>query len=137
MLYSKSLVSKLLNHVCIIDIISHFITLRQRKSNENEYTALCPFHHEKTPSFTVARKKQFFHCFGCGCTGNAITFVMEHTGLRFVHAVKLVAKLSKFHLPHGRKPSKKKIKDREKYRNKLLNKRIDKQVPMTDEEVPF
>ncbi len=114
--YSKVVIAKLLNTICITKIVAHYINCPPRKNNRDEYVALCPFHSERTPSLTVTRKKQFYHCFGCGAHGNAIRFVMEYKGLSFIDAVKEVANIGRFHLPKGLKPSKKKIRERRKYR---------------------
>lgn len=74
----------LLDRVDIVDAIDRHIPLKKVGAN---FVACCPFHNEKTPSFTVSQTKQFFHCFGCGSHGNAITFLMNYNGLSFVEAV--------------------------------------------------
>jgi len=71
-----------------VDIIESYVALKRAGSN---YTARCPFHSEKTPSFTVSPSKQFYHCFGCGAHGTAISFLMEFHGMGFVEAVKNLA----------------------------------------------
>ena len=72
----------------IVDTVSRYVQLRKTGSN---HVGLCPFHNEKTPSFTVSRDKQFFKCFGCGEGGNVITFVMKMENLPFIDAVRLLA----------------------------------------------
>jgi len=72
----------------IVDIISSYVALKKRGRN---YLGLCPFHTEKTPSFSVSPDKQIFHCFGCGKGGNVFTFLMEHEHLTFIECVKLLA----------------------------------------------
>jgi DNA primase len=72
----------------IIDLISAYVNLRKRGKN---YVGLCPFHSEKTPSFTASAEKQVYHCFGCGVGGNVFTFVMEHEKVSFVEAVRFLA----------------------------------------------
>lgn len=72
----------------IVDIIGQFVRLKKRGKN---YTALCPFHTERTPSFSVSQDKQIFHCFGCGKGGNAFTFLMEHEKMSFVETVRFLA----------------------------------------------
>lgn len=72
----------------IVDVISQYITLKRSGSN---YTGLCPFHNEKTPSFSVSPARQMYHCFGCGEGGDVISFVMKHINLEFVEALKLLA----------------------------------------------
>jgi DNA primase len=81
---SQSFIHELLNRVDIVDVIERDLPLRKGGAN---YAACCPFHSEKTPSFTVSPTKQFYHCFGCGAHGNAIGFVMEYNGMNFVEAV--------------------------------------------------
>jgi DNA primase len=79
---------ELLHRVDIVDVIERYVPLKKGGSN---YLACCPFHTEKTPSFTVSPTKQFYHCFGCGVHGNAISFLMEYQGLGYVEAVKDLA----------------------------------------------
>jgi len=74
--------------VSIVDIISEFVQLRKRGKN---YIGLCPFHNEKTPSFTVSEEKQIFHCFGCHSGGNVYKFLMEYDKISFVEAVQELA----------------------------------------------
>lgn len=68
----------------IVEVVGHHVQLKKGGAN---FMGLCPFHGEKSPSFSVSPTKQFFHCFGCGKHGNAIGFLMEHTGMGFVEAV--------------------------------------------------
>jgi DNA primase len=79
---------ELLHRVDVVDVIERYVPLKKGGSN---YLACCPFHSEKTPSFTVSPTKQFYHCFGCGAHGNAISFLMEYQGLGYVEAVKDLA----------------------------------------------
>jgi len=79
---------ELLHRVDIVDVIERYVPLKKGGAN---YQACCPFHTEKTPSFTVSPTKQFYHCFGCGAHGNAISFLMEYQGLGYVDAVKDLA----------------------------------------------
>jgi DNA primase len=85
----KSFIQDLLNRLDIVDVIERYLPLKKAGAN---YVACCPFHNEKSPSFTVSQTKQFYHCFGCGAHGTAIGFVMEHTGMGFVEAVEDLAK---------------------------------------------
>ncbi len=73
----------------IVDIISDYVTLKRKGVN---YQACCPFHNEKTPSFVVSPTKNLFRCFGCGESGNAVTFVMKHESMSYPEALKLIAK---------------------------------------------
>ena len=68
----------------ILDVISQYVNLKKRGRN---YFGLCPFHHERTPSFSVAPEKEIYHCFGCGAGGSVFNFIMEHENLSFVEAV--------------------------------------------------
>src|SRR6185369_316426 len=78
----------LLNRVDIVDVVSRYVQLKKGGAN---YQGLCPFHSEKSPSFTVSPTKQFYHCFGCGAHGTAIGFLIEYSGMGFVDAVKDLA----------------------------------------------
>ena len=84
----QSFVQALLNRVDIVDVVDRYVKLKRTGSN---YVACCPFHSEKSPSFTVSPTKQFYHCFGCGAHGTAISFMMEYGGVGFVDAVKDLA----------------------------------------------
>src|ERR671920_1961757 len=84
----QTFIQDLLHRVDIVDVIDRYVKLKRAGSN---YVACCPFHSEKSPSFTVSPSKQFYHCFGCGKNGNAIGFLMEHAGMNFVEAVKDLA----------------------------------------------
>jgi DNA primase len=85
----ESFIQELLNRVDIVDVIDKSVPLKKAGAN---YSACCPFHNEKSPSFTVSPTKQFYHCFGCGAHGTAIGFLMEYAGLSFVEAVHDLAK---------------------------------------------
>ncbi|MFH2135467.1 MAG: DNA primase [Pseudomonadota bacterium] len=84
----KSFIQDLHNRLDIVDVIERNVPLNKAGAN---YVACCPFHNEKSPSFTVSQSKQFYHCFGCGAHGTAIGFVMEHMGSGFVEAVEDLA----------------------------------------------
>jgi DNA primase len=83
----------------IVDVISEYLPL---KGSGGNYKALCPFHSEKTPSFTVTRQKQIFHCFGCGVGGNVLHFIMKYEHMSFPEAVSYLAKRSGVTLPKNR-----------------------------------
>ncbi|HEX7455253.1 MAG TPA: DNA primase [Gallionella sp.] len=95
----KSFIQDLLNRLDIVDVIERYVPLKKAGAN---YVACCPFHNEKSPSFTVSQSKQFYHCFGCGVHGTAISFVMEHLGLGFVEAVEDLAQSVGMEVPHER-----------------------------------
>ena len=81
-------IADLLARADIVDIVGRHVQLKKAGAN---FVGLCPFHGEKTPSFNVSPSKQFFHCFGCGKHGDAISFIMEHTGATFREAVEDLA----------------------------------------------
>ncbi|MEQ8954163.1 MAG: CHC2 zinc finger domain-containing protein [Gammaproteobacteria bacterium] len=87
-LIPQSFIDDLLNRVDIVEIVDKRVALK--KSGKN-YTACCPFHNEKTPSFSVQPERQFYYCFGCGAGGNAIGFVMNFDGVEFPEAVERLA----------------------------------------------
>lgn len=90
---SHQTIEQIKSHIDIIDIIGEYVKLKKRGSN---YIGNCPFHNEKTPSFTVSPSKELYKCFGCGKSGNAITFLMDHDKLSFVEALKWLA--NKYHI---------------------------------------
>lgn len=87
----------LLNRIDIVEVVGKYVQLKKGGAN---FMGLCPFHTEKSPSFTVSPTKQFYHCFGCGAHGSAINFLMEHTGLAFVEAVTELAQSAGLTVPH-------------------------------------
>lgn len=84
----QSFIQELLSRVDVVEVVGRYVQLKKGGAN---FMGLCPFHGEKSPSFSVSPSKQFYHCFGCGANGNAIGFLMEHTGMNFVEAVKELA----------------------------------------------
>ena len=87
-IYSSEVIEEVVSRNDIVDVISGYIKLKKSGSS---YVGLCPFHNEKSPSFSVSGTKQMYHCFGCGVGGNVITFVMEYENFTFPEAVKLLA----------------------------------------------
>ena len=85
---SQTTIQQILGRLDIIDVIGGFVKLKKRGSN---YLGLCPFHNEKTPSFTVSPAKELYKCFGCGKAGNTISFIMEHEKYSYVDALKWLA----------------------------------------------
>lgn len=123
MSFNKSSVSAILARADIKEIIGKYINLKRRSRNRNdEYIAICPFHSEKTPSFTVTTTKQFYHCFGCGAHGDVAGFLVMYCYMSRPEALVKVAELSHYQLPAGciGVPSKKKLSDRKKYAKKCL-----------------
>src|SRR3981189_2148779 len=84
----QDLLQSLLRRVDIRDGVGRYV--KAKKAGRN-FSACCPFHNEKTPSFTVSPSKQFYHCFGCGAHGNAIGFLMEYSGLAYPEAIRSLA----------------------------------------------
>jgi len=89
----RQTVDRILDAAEIVDVIQEFVPLKKRGVN---YLGLCPFHNEKTPSFTVSPSKEIFKCFGCGKAGNAVNFIMEHEHLNYPDALKYLAR--KYHI---------------------------------------
>lgn len=85
---SESKIEEIRNSISIVDVISEYVQLRKRGKN---FVGLCPFHNEKTPSFTVTEEKQIFHCFGCHTGGNVFKFLMEYKKISFIEAVQEIA----------------------------------------------
>ena len=81
-------IQQIVSRIDIIEIVNSFVKLRKRGTN---YIGLCPFHNEKSPSFTVSPSKEIYKCFGCGKSGNAISFLMEHEKYSYVEALKWLA----------------------------------------------
>lgn len=92
----QNILEDILSRVNIVEIISGYIPLKRAGRN---FKALCPFHHEKTPSFMVSPERQIYHCFGCGKGGNAFSFLMEYERMEFPEAVELLAKKCGVSLP--------------------------------------
>lgn len=92
----EEFIQSLLARIDIVEVINASVPLRKAGTN---YVACCPFHNEKTPSFSVNQNKQFYHCFGCGVSGDAIQFLIEHKALSFVEAVELLANQLGMQLP--------------------------------------
>ena len=92
----QSFIDQLLNRIDIVDLIDGYVPLKKAGAN---YKACCPFHDEKTPSFTVSQQKQFYHCFGCGANGTAISFLMEHEHMEFRDAVQHLANSAGLEIP--------------------------------------
>src|SRR5436189_3156663 len=92
----------LLNRVDIVDVVSRYVQLKKGGAS---YIGLCPFHNEKTPSFSVSPAKQFYHCFGCQVHGNAIGFLMAYSSLGYVDAVKELAASAGMQVPDERPPT--------------------------------
>lgn len=95
----------------IIDVVASYVSLEKRGSN---YWACCPFHHEKTPSFSVSEPDQFYHCFGCGESGDIIKFVKEMENVDFMDAVKILAERAKLSMPQTNYDNQKTVEQKRK-----------------------
>ena len=115
MYYPDEIVEEVRSRNDIVDIISGYVRLQKRGSN---YFGLCPFHNEKSPSFSVSPGKQMYYCFGCGAGGNVITFLMEYENYTFAEALKVLADRAGVTLPQ--EDNSKEAKAREELRTTLL-----------------
>ena len=96
MRYSDDLIEEIRSRNDIVDVISGYVKLQRKGSS---YFGLCPFHNEKSPSFSVSPGKQMYYCFGCGAGGNVITFIMEYENYTFMEAIKMLADRAGIKLP--------------------------------------
>src|SRR5574344_833254 len=96
MYYPDELIEEVRMKNDIVDVISGYVRIQKKGSS---YFGLCPFHNEKSPSFSVSPSKQMFYCFGCGAGGNVFTFVMQYENYSFQEAVKLLADRAGVNLP--------------------------------------
>lgn len=94
--YSDEIIDEVRQSNDIVDIISQYVRLKRSGRN---YFGLCPFHNEKSPSFSVSPDKQIFHCFGCGVGGNVFTFLSKIEGLGFTEVVQMLAERTNIQLP--------------------------------------
>ena len=94
--YSDEIIDDVRQSNDIVDVISQYVRLKRSGRN---YFGLCPFHNEKSPSFSVSPEKQIFHCFGCGVGGNVFTFLTKIEGINFVEAVQQLAERANIQLP--------------------------------------
>ena len=108
-------IERILDAAHIVDVVQEFVPLKKRGAN---FLGLCPFHNEKTPSFTVSPSKEIFKCFGCGKVGNSVNFVMEHEHLTYPEALKYLAK--KYHIEVVEKELSQEEIDKQNERESLL-----------------
>lgn len=111
----RQTIDRILDAADIVDVVQEFVPLKKRGAN---YLGLCPFHNEKTPSFTVSPSKEIFKCFGCGKVGNAVNFIMEHEHLKYPEALKYLAK--KYHIEVVEKERTQEELEKENERESLL-----------------
>lgn len=115
MFYPDELVEEVRERSDIVEVISDYVKLKRTGSN---YVGLCPFHNEKTPSFSVSKGKQMYYCFGCGAGGNVFTFIMEYENFSFVESIKHLADRAGIALPEAEYSEEEKKKA--DLRNKIL-----------------
>lgn len=108
-LIPQSFIDDLLDRIDIVDVVDPRVKLKKTGKN---YSACCPFHDEKTPSFTVSPDKQFYYCFGCGASGTALSFILEHDRLNFPDAVEELAKMAGVEVPREARNDSPKHKER-------------------------
>ena len=119
--YSEEFIEEVKSSNDILDVVSSYVNLKRHGTN---YFGNCPFHREKTPSFSVAPDKQIFHCFGCGQGGNVITFIMKIENLGFQEAVEFLADRAKLDITAGKADSNdedEELKLREYHKSVLYN----------------
>ncbi|MFO1413025.1 MAG: DNA primase [Burkholderiales bacterium] len=110
-------IETLLSRIDIVDVIDRYVPLKKAGAN---YVACCPFHSEKTPSFSVSPTKQFYHCFGCGAHGTAIGFLMEHAGKSFPDAVEDLARDAGLEVPRTERPGDRERREEAQDLNEIL-----------------
>ena len=115
MYYPEELIEEVRQKNDIVDVISGYVGLQKKGSN---YVCCCPFHSEKTPSFSVSRSRQIYKCFGCGEAGNVVTFVMKYENCTFQEAMKILADKAGVELPQAEYSEE--ARRRESRRAKLL-----------------
>ena len=92
----RDFIDRLIDDSDIVAVISNYVSLTKKGNN---FTCCCPFHDEKTPSFSVSPQKSIYHCFGCGNGGNVLSFIMDFEGLNFVEAVERLADMNNISVP--------------------------------------
>ena len=120
----QTFIQELLNRVDVVDVVGRYVQLKKGGAN---FMGLCPFHGEKSPSFSVSPTKQFYHCFGCGANGNAIGFLMEHAGMSFIEAVKDLAQQTGMQIPEDEaSPQDRERAAQQRQKQATLNSVLDK-----------
>ncbi len=120
----QSFIQELLARADVVDIVGRHVQLKKGGAN---FSGLCPFHSEKSPSFTVSPTKQFYHCFGCGKNGNAIGFLMDHAGMDFIEAVKDLAQQYGMQVPEDdRSPQDRERAAEQRQKQSTLNDVLEK-----------
>jgi DNA primase len=128
-------INDVLARVDIVDVVGQYVQLKQAGMNRQ---GLCPFHNEKSPSFTVSPTKQFYHCFGCGAHGTALGFLMEHNGLTFIEAIKDLAQRAGMKVPEDKPLSRQQIFEQteRKIRTQNISQALDEAAKFYKSQLP-
>ncbi|MCE1159887.1 MAG: DNA primase [Burkholderiales bacterium] len=128
-------INDVLARVDIVDVVGQYVQLKQAGMNRQ---GLCPFHNEKSPSFTVSPTKQFYHCFGCGAHGTALGFLMEHNGLTFIEALKDLAQRAGMKMPEDKPLSRQQIAEQteRKIRTQNISQALDEAAKFYKAQLP-
>ena len=94
----RDFIDRLVDETDIVNLLGQYLSLTKKGNN---YVCCCPFHEEKTPSFTISPQKSIYHCFGCGKGGNVITFLQDYEGLTFIESLEKLAEINNLQLPKG------------------------------------
>ena len=132
----ESFIQELLNRVDVVEVVDRKVQLKKAGAN---FVACCPFHKEKTPSFSVSPSKQFYHCFGCGAHGSAISFLIEYDGMTFVEAVNELANTVGLKVPNEQNVGTKEVKNNQKLEQVMQSTNIffQKQLRQSNKAIAY
>ena len=132
----ESFIQELLNRVDVVEVVDRKVQLKKAGAN---FVACCPFHKEKTPSFSVSPSKQFYHCFGCGAHGSAISFLIEYDGMTFVEAVNELANTAGLKVPNEQNVDTKEVKNNQKLEQVMQSTNIffQKQLRQSNKAITY
>ena len=132
----ESFIQELLNRVDVVEVVDRKVQLKKAGAN---FVACCPFHKEKTPSFSVSPSKQFYHCFGCGAHGSAISFLIEYDGMTFVEAVNELANTAGLKVPNEQNVDTKEVKNNQKLEQVMQSTNIffQKQLRQSNKAIAY
>ena len=132
----ESFIQELLNRVDVVEVVDRKVQLKKAGAN---FVACCPFHKEKTPSFSVSPSKQFYHCFGCGAHGSAISFLIEYDGMTFVEAVNELANTAGLKVPNEQNVGTKEVKNNQKLEQVMQSTNIffQKQLRQSNKAITY
>ena len=132
----ESFIQELLNRVDVVEVVDRKVQLKKAGAN---FVACCPFHKEKTPSFSVSPSKQFYHCFGCGAHGSAISFLIEYDGMTFLEAVNELANTAGLKVPNEQNVGTKEVKNNQKLEQVMQSTNIffQKQLRQSNKAIAY